>query len=248
MTKEEAVELLKGRKVYVNGKSKEIQEKLFELGFLWDDGDDKVCCVYKPFLYISTYMRITYSDDMKYFKCNQLKEISADEILSIKLEHEFKDGDIVVSGCSFGGESYSWVAIIGLYTPNNYVHHALLCLRGDEDCCTHVKYNESATSQEYTRLATDEEKKVLFDALKKDGKRWDAEKKSIENIEHEFKPFEKVLVRDEDNKVWRANLFSQKTTDKEYPFICMSCPYRYCIPYDGNENLLGTNNPCKNER
>lgn len=35
MTKEAAIELLKNRKVYVNGKSAEIQEKLFELGFKW---------------------------------------------------------------------------------------------------------------------------------------------------------------------------------------------------------------------
>ena len=35
MTKEEAKEMLTNTKVYVNGKSKEIQEKLFEIGFKW---------------------------------------------------------------------------------------------------------------------------------------------------------------------------------------------------------------------
>ena len=38
-----------------------------------------------------------------------------------------------------------------------------------------------------TRLATDEEKQRLFDALKKDGKRWNAEKKCIEKIKEECK-------------------------------------------------------------
>lgn len=37
MTREAAIELLKNRKVYVNGKSAEIQQKLFELGWKqWD--------------------------------------------------------------------------------------------------------------------------------------------------------------------------------------------------------------------
>ena len=45
-----------------------------------------------------------------------------------------------------------------------------------------------------TRLATDEEKQRLFDALKKDGKRWNAEKKCVEDIkEYQFKPLDKEV-------------------------------------------------------
>ena len=36
MTKKEAIEYLNKSKIYVNGKSKEIQEKLFSLGYGWD--------------------------------------------------------------------------------------------------------------------------------------------------------------------------------------------------------------------
>ena len=35
---------------------------------------------------------------------------------------------------------------------------------------------------EYTRYATEEEKQRLFDALAKEGKRWNAEKKQIEDL------------------------------------------------------------------
>lgn len=35
MKKEEAIAKLSNTKVYVDGKSKEIQEKLFELGYSW---------------------------------------------------------------------------------------------------------------------------------------------------------------------------------------------------------------------
>ena len=45
------------------------------------------------------------------------------------------------------------------------------------------------------RLATEEEKQQLFDALAKEGKAWDAKKKMIVDLKPkcEFKPFDKVL-------------------------------------------------------
>ena len=93
-----------------------------------------------------------------------------------------------------------------------------------------------------TRLATDEEKQRLFDALKKDGKRWNAEKKCIEDIkkEYQFKPFDRVLVRDDIEDLWEINFFSHKANKDEYGYRCLDCYYIYCIPYEGNEELLGT--------
>lgn len=61
-----------------------------------------------------------------------------------------------------------------------------------------------------------------------------------------FKPFDKVLVRDEEEveNVWYANYFSHyKENDEEYPYACIDSSYRYCIPYEGNEHLLGTTDP-----
>lgn len=91
------------------------------------------------------------------------------------------------------------------------------------------------------RLATDSEKKQLFSALEKEGKAWDAEKKQIVDIkkEHQIKPFEKVLVRDSIDDVWRASFFSHiKENDGRYVTTCLT--WKYCIPYKGNEHLLGT--------
>lgn len=91
------------------------------------------------------------------------------------------------------------------------------------------------------RLATDSEKKQLFDALEKEGKAWDAEKKQIVDIKKElqFKPFEKVLVRDSYDDMWRASFFSHiKEGDGRYVTTC--CTWKFCIPYIGNESLVGT--------
>lgn len=56
-----------------------------------------------------------------------------------------------------------------------------------------------------------------------------------------FKPFGKVLVRNEEEDLWYANFFSHyNEDDKCYPYSCIDAHYRYCIPYEGNEHLLGT--------
>ena len=95
MTKEEIKEFLDNTKVYVNGKSKEIQEKLFSFGYKWLGGN-KVQFMEEPFLFISDDGRITYSDDMVYFKNCEETEITAEQILSLELTESyrpFKDKD-----------------------------------------------------------------------------------------------------------------------------------------------------------
>lgn len=58
---------------------------------------------------------------------------------------------------------------------------------------------------------------------------------------HQFKPFDKVLVRGAINDIWECGVFSHKA---ETVYRVNSMPYKYCIPYEGNEHLLGTiNNP-----
>lgn len=56
-----------------------------------------------------------------------------------------------------------------------------------------------------------------------------------------FKPFDKVLVRDDMNNKWLLNLFAYYDgEDKYYPYVCINGRYGHCIPYEGNEHLLGT--------
>ena len=116
--------------------------------------------------------------------------------------------------------------------------HAVLCQ--NEQLLLEEPFREDDGDIEL-RLATDSEKQQLFDALEKEGKAWDAEKKQIVDIkkEHQFKPFEKVLVRDSIDDVWRASFFSHiKENDGRYVTTCLT--WKFCIPYIGNESLLGT--------
>ncbi len=59
----------------------------------------------------------------------------------------------------------------------------------------------------------------------------------------EFKPFDRVLVRDEDVETWMCNFFSH--LDKDGDPVCSNGHWHQCIPYEGNEHLLGTNNDPK---
>lgn len=81
---------------------------------------------------------------------------------------------------------------------------------------------------------------ILFDALAKENKAWDAEKKMIVDLKPkvELKPFDKVLVRNNEYQNWRVNLVGY--IDKDEYYHCAFANWVYCIPYAGNEHLLGT--------
>lgn len=89
--------------------------------------------------------------------------------------------------------------------------------------------------------ASDEAKEVLFNRLSEKGYKWNPDKLCLEKI-HQFKPFDKVLVRDGEDMKWYCNFFSSYNDDIDYPYSCIDSSYRDCIPYEGNEHLLGTTN------
>lgn len=77
----------------------------------------------------------------------------------------------------------------------------------------------------------------------KDQRDWNKFIVPDQETKHQFKPFDKVLVRDGDDIEWRCDFFSH-LGDKEGVFICLTTWWKQCIPYEGNEHLLGTtNNP-----
>ena len=60
-------------------------------------------------------------------------------------------------------------------------------------------------------------------------------------MKHQFKPFDQVLVRDEDDEKWIANIFSHYTLNDGYPHRCIDNDYCQCIPYnEETAHLLNT--------
>lgn len=150
------------------------------------------------------------------------------ETLEIEKQTELKDGDIVVYGKSVAICRKIYKHTLSFYVSLNEMVGLLFA-------------DEVESSEEY-RFATEEEKQQLFDALAKKGKAWDAEKKQIVDLKPkvELKPFDKVLVRDFSRDKWSISFFSFK---KEDCYVCINhCSWNQCIPYIGNESLLGTTN------
>lgn len=96
-------------KVYVAGKSKEIQEKVFQLGYRWGNISSQTTLdrLSFPFLFFHESGYITYGNDMDKFLVHNNKEVTADYILSLEPEPEcpFKPFDKVLVR---DGDEFEW--------------------------------------------------------------------------------------------------------------------------------------------
>ena len=85
MTKEDVYKKLDHTKLYVGTYSKEIQEKLFRLGYSWS-GIKEIKHSDEPFMFIESDngKNLTWNDDLKLFRNHPYKEITFKDILDIK--------------------------------------------------------------------------------------------------------------------------------------------------------------------
>ena len=214
-------------------------------------------------------------------------------------QRPFKDGDIVYT-CNDDKDEY--IFIFESITENTHVNSYLHIKDGYDLRISKVWLTNC--DDKYLRFATEEEKQRLFNAIKANGYKWNAETKTLEKlikpkfkvgnrIKHivgreevatvvsvedlhynldskvgtssfsislqrewelvpnkfditTLKPFEsKVLVRDYDYQYWRVSFFGyfDKFMGKfdTVRGVCIQC-----IPYEGNEHLLGTTDNCDN--
>ena len=63
--------------------------------------------------------------------------------------------------------------------------------------------------------------------------------KSVKFV-YKFQPFDKVLVRDGHEDTWKVDLFSHFKEMHDYKYKCIGNHWKQCVPYEGNEHLLGT--------
>ena len=145
-----------------------------------------------------------------------------------KIEPMFKEGNVVVDR---NGD----IILVSKANDSRIISNAVLYTDGSftiyDDAITYFVSD--------INFASIEDKNKLFSALVREGYRYDEKQHRL--IKQEFKPFDKVLMRNEDNQTWRACLFSHYRKDLYSPYICVGCSaYKQCIPYEGNEYLLGT--------
>lgn len=203
---------------------------------------------------------------------------------------KFKDGDVLV-------HTQNQRSVMSIYhkrsTESRIKTH---CILWDKDEGLSVNMTICCYLDK-VRLATEEEKQKLFQAIKENGYKWNPETKTLEKlIEPKFKvgerirrknrdevclvsevcdnhylldekdiylpffeqdkwesvsnkfdittlkPFDKVLVRQNDYGKWGVDFFG--FYDERYCRTTGSCVYTQCIPYEGNEHLLGKTDAC----
>ena len=154
---------------------------------------------------------------------------------------EFKDGDIVATytgnwiGITTGGCAHSFIPTYCVLSRNREVK----------------LYFGRKEEWGFERLATEEEKQKLFQAIKDNGYKWNAETKTLEKLvkpkfdPKTLKPFDKILVKDRvigRCSRWMCTFFSYYDERKfPYPCRCAFAPFEVCIPYnDETKYLVGT--------
>jgi hypothetical protein len=204
----------------------------------------------------------------------------------------FVKGDIIYTD--------GFVAILHSITESGTLWYYCYYSISEDRCKIKTDFGIGNVKDDVLRLATEEEKQKLFDAIKTNGYRWNAETKTLENlIEPKFKvgdkiekcgyrftvveikdnyyltkcgnkipidnqddfslvpnkfdittlkPFEsKVLVRDYDNQIWIPTFWGKRLEDdSNCRYLTTNGCYKYCIPYEQNQHLLGTTNDCDN--
>lgn len=148
------------------------------------------------------------------------------------LKPVFKEGDVVVDEA---GNLY-------LVRCQNETYTQFYCMLYTQRNSFAVSAITMLSKEHFFRLANTEETEHLKRVLKSKFYILDTVNHCL--VKNELKPFDLVLIRDNENEKWSINLFSYyDEEDENFPYICIISSYRYCIPYKGNEHLLGTNNP-----
>ena len=158
------------------------------------------------------------------------------ETLEIEKQPEFKDGDILyitdrIVSCNF-------IMIYKNQEGDRIYHYATL---PEDNLVIMTKRGFLSDNGGLSkRYATEEEKQQLFEALAKEGKAWDAEKKAIVDLKPKWtpKPFDRVITRTPDTP-WTANFFSH--IDSDGVKNCIDDRYLMCLPYnEETAKLIGT--------
>ena len=220
-----------------------------------------------------------------------------------KIKPKFKDGDVIFK--------QNFIAIISYIESNGRIWY---------HCWYNTKYKECKIKTDCgigcindgaeIRFATEEEKEKLFQSIKENGYKWNAETKTLENLikptfkvgdrirskkntchinisnviitevskygyngiiadttnkayisfKHQdyyelmpnkfdintLKPFEsRVLVRDYNSEKWRVSFWGCLVDNNEdFKHDTVRGNYKQCIPYEGNEHLLGKTDDC----
>lgn len=152
-----------------------------------------------------------------------------------KTQPEFKDGDVV---CISGMGYLAYGIVKSINNSSKKLEYYVL-----NDMST-LKFEDWLSFEDkQIQPITETLQIILFDALAKKGKAWDAEKKQVVDLKPKWtpKPFDRVITRNAADDVWTANFFSHMDSHGEYVTIGCVGGYTQCLPYnEETAKLIGT--------
>lgn len=164
-----------------------------------------------------------------------------------KTQPEFKDGDILSNPSTALPKNH--IFIFSKFNKyKDFECHVALTASGEITIPT--SHGAWCRKDSGVKYATEEEKQQLFEALAKEGKAWDAEKKAIVDLKPKWtpKPFDRVITRVNDDAIWTANIFSHIDRHGKYVTIGCISGYHHCIPYNEETvKLIGTTDEWKGD-
>ena len=197
--------------------------------------------------YTGNYLKESEAPAQTYIKTIEKKlggKLNLETLEIEKTQPEFKNGDIAYA--DYGNKQAVFIVSGKTDLSEGYNSFIALDLRGTLDMGRRMRFFKEELCK--LRLATEEEEQQLFDALAKENKAWDAEKKEIVDLKPKWTPktFDRVITRDFDDGVWSANIFSHMNSQGEYVSIGCVEGYAYCLPYnEETAKLIGTTNNAK---
>ena len=202
--------------------------------------------------YTRFFGKVNLLEDSFSYETEKYTLASKEETLdTLEIEKpEFKDGDIVMS------DSGTIVLVRGISLTRKIYYHAYM--RNEYIYINQVKGEFFSRISRIKRFATDSEKQQLFDALAKEGKRWDSEKKQIVDLRPkcEFKPMDLCLMKyigQYNNRGWELCQYaytehrvSSSGEHRDFYHAVGGEIYAECIPYnEDTKHLLGTKDKWK---
>lgn len=177
-------------------------------------------------------------------------ELDCDLFLKVPEWTTFKDGDIVTMGWEDGDHYCKWISIIkvidvfdGDICTRDYV---ALCIEADDSKSFSIEFDCESDAAKWVRKSNEDEINKLMEGLKEseDPKAQEYFKRFFgieKKKECKFKPFDKVLVRDDDGDHWIIDLFVREEVEFTCRFICIVGKWKQCLPYnEQTAHLLGT--------
>lgn len=185
-------------------------------------------------VYWTSSFIIPASEEAKKKLFNKMAEAgykwNADTLELEKIESKFKEGDVVI-------DDQGNLCLVSKIRDDGFI--TITAALYTNKILNVYTSNTVTRSIHLVSIASITDRNTLYSALVREGYKYDKEQHKL--VKQEFKPFDKVLVRDKNNEPWKADIYlGYDEEDKYYRYKCTRMNYQFCIPYEGNEYLLAT--------